>query len=392
MKPVRILVNATTISIGGGVQAAVSFIEYAMGLDAPEVEFLFAVSMPVYEGLQRPPREDVRVHTFQSSPAQLLRGRGARRKLLKLEKEFLPDLVYSIGFPSYVVFRATEAGRYTNPWEICDLPAARSRLTPAAKAMRSFKSLYRLRWARHAQYFETQTEVAKAGIVRKLKVAPRCVFVLSNSVNSRFVEAARVGESKSCESRTRSIFCLSAAHRHKNLIIIPAVARALRANFGLDCSFVLTLPNDSGLWRRIMAEAARQGVQQSVRNVGPLKLDACVRQYRNSACLFLPTLAEIFSASYLEAMIMGVPIVTVDLDFARAICNDAAIYYDALSPEAAAAAIRTVLTDDALRDTLIRNGRRRLGDFPDPETKHRRLFDWLISIAKTEKASISNTR
>lgn len=388
MRSVRILVNATTITVGGGVQAAISFIEHAARKGPSGVEFLFAVSIPVYEGLEQYLRNDERVHAFADSPAQPWRGRRVRRQLVRLEKEFLPDLVYSIGFPSYVVFKATEAGRYTNPWEICALPVARSRLPVPEQAMRWFKSLYRLWWAQYAKYFETQTEVARAGIIRKLGVEPARVFVFPNSVNSRFLEAARTIGPKPRKPRIPTIFCLSAAHRHKNLTMIPAVAMSLRAKFGLDCSFVLTLPNDSSLWQSIMADAARRGVRQSVTNVGPLTLDACVEHYRDSDCLFLPTLAEIFSASYLEAMIMAVPIVTVDLDFARTVCNDAAIYYDALSPEAAADAIHSVLTDDALRQTLIRNGRQRFAEFPDPETKHQRLLDWLVSISKIEKAVI----
>ena len=36
--------------------------------------------------------------------------------------EFKPDLVYSIGYPSYINFNNVELGRYTNPWEINSEP------------------------------------------------------------------------------------------------------------------------------------------------------------------------------------------------------------------------------------------------------------------------------
>lgn len=384
MRPVRILVNATTITVGGGVQAAVSFIEYAVGLGLDGPQFMFAVSPSVHQGLRPLLRKDARVHLCSRSPAQPAGGWRTRRYLLGLERVFRPNMIYSIGFPSYVGFSAIEAGRYTNAWEVCALPAARSRLTLTERVARSLKSSYRVRWARRARYFETQTEVAKAGIIRRLRVAPEHVFVLPNSVNPRFVEAGSHAQSRN--SSTQMVFCLSAAYPHKNLTIIPEVAAILSAKLNRKVIFVLTLPEDADLWRSISNEARRLGVREWIRNVGPLKLDDCVSQYRAAHCLFLPTLAEMFSASYLEAMAMDVPIVTTDLDFARTICNDAAVYYDALSAEAAADAIHSVLTNDHLRDTLIKNGRRRLGDFPDPETKHRRLLDWLIGIATSAHA------
>lgn len=385
MTQIRLLVNATTITVGGGVQAAISFVEYAAGLGASAPAFLFAISPSVYDGLAAHLRNDSRLRLFEGSPAHPLKGRGIRQALLDLEKEFAPDLIYSIGFPSYVVFRTAEAGRYTNGWEICSFTVAMGLLPQRERILRSLKSNYRLRWARHARYFETQTEVAKSGIVRKLRVSPKQVLVLPNSVNSRFVEAGQNMSDAPLRQGLPRIFCLSAAHKHKNLAIIPDVAALLARCHGIECKFILTLP--SAEWQPIADASARLGVRHCVENVGPLKLDGCIEQYRVADCLFLPTLAEIFSATYLEAMAMQVPIVTTNLDFAREVCADAGIYYEPLSAEAAAEAIRSVVVDEELRRALIEKGQRRLDDFPDPESKLRMLLDWLVDVAGAERAA-----
>ena len=123
---VKILVNATTITVGGGVQAIVSFIEYAAKLGDAGPVFLFTVSEAVYEVLSPSLRADPRVRRYRGSPAHRLKGRRFRRELLTLEAQFAPGVVYSIGFPSYVVFTTPEASRYTNGWEICCFPAASS--------------------------------------------------------------------------------------------------------------------------------------------------------------------------------------------------------------------------------------------------------------------------
>jgi glycosyltransferase involved in cell wall biosynthesis len=47
--------------------------------------------------------------------------------------------------------------------------------------------------------------------------------------------------------------------------------------------------------------------------------------------LFLPTLLESFGNIYLEAMSLGVPILTSDRDFARWVCGESALFFDPLS-------------------------------------------------------------
>jgi glycosyltransferase involved in cell wall biosynthesis len=210
-------------------------------------------------------------------------------------------------------------------------------------------------------------------------------MVLPNAVNRRFIEAGRgVTTARPLHDPPR-IFCLSAGHWHKNSLIIPWVIRSLVQTISRNgCTFIVTLPYDSKVWRSVQKLAERLGVVRWLENVGPLSLDECVEHYREADCLFLPTLAEIFSATYLEAMAMRVPIVTTDLDFARAICGDAAVYFEPLSADAAAGALNAVLTDRALRETLVRQGVKRLGEFPDPESKHRALLGWLVGLARAE--------
>ena len=71
-----------------------------------------------------------------------------------------------------------------------------------------------------------------------------------------------------------------------------------------------------------------QGLTDRILNLGPVDLEDLPNVYRASDALFLPTLLESFSGTYLEAMHYGLPILTTDLDFARNICRDAALYFD----------------------------------------------------------------
>jgi glycosyltransferase involved in cell wall biosynthesis len=180
-----------------------------------------------------------------------------------------------------------------------------------------------------------------------------------------------------------SVFCLGAAFRHKNLLSIPRVAARLRRlRPDRRYRFVLTLPDDSAIWRELADLGECLGVGHAIENAGPLRVSDCVEWYRRADVVFLPTVLEVFSATYLEAMAMGKPIVTSDLDFARSTCGEAAHYYDAASPDAAAEAIDHVVHDDEFRRRLIAAGRARLSTFPHPDAKHRMVLTWLGEIAR----------
>ncbi len=77
-----------------------------------------------------------------------------------------------------------------------------------------------------------------------------------------------------------------------------------------------------------------------------------------------PTLLESFSRTYLEALYFGLPILTSDRDFARQLCQNAAIYFDPLNAESVAGAMARVMEDADLRQRLVENGQRILAKTP----------------------------
>ncbi len=72
--------------------------------------------------------------------------------------------------------------------------------------------------------------------------------------------------------------------------------------------------------------------------------------------LLLPTLLESFSGTYLEAMHFGRPILTSNLDFARDVCDDAALYFDPWDPVAIKDAILKLKDDASLQTELVCRG------------------------------------
>jgi glycosyltransferase involved in cell wall biosynthesis len=380
----RVLVNATTLVVGGGIQVGTSFIQYASRREHTQFDFVFAVSTPLYDSLPADLQSDERVRQFAVSPARILRGHRSRSLLKALEKQFRPDIIYTLGLPSYTRFRRPEVGRYTNPWEINLRNEAWSVLPFGERIAVLLRTQYRLMWARRADFFETQTEAAKAGIARRLGVPEERIKVIPNSPNSLFLSGdSRHGEQRPLSARV-TIFCLAAAFRHKNLVFIPRVAHHLRSGYPQQqFRFIITIPADSRVSAEICEESRRLGVADMIENVGPLRLNECVHWYQTADIVFLPTLLEVFSATYVEAMAMSKPIITSDLDFARSVCGDAALYYDPRSAIAAAEAILRVANDSDLREGLIARGNAQLAKFPPPDRKHHQILEWLSDIVTT---------
>jgi glycosyltransferase involved in cell wall biosynthesis len=109
-----------------------------------------------------------------------------------------------------------------------------------------------------------------------------------------------------------------------------------------------------------------------------------VDYYTACHALCLPTLLESFTATYVEAMHFRRPILTSDLDFAHAVCGDAALYFDPWSPESIRSAIERLRVDSALADDLVARGSARLARlFRSWEEIAAGLLVELQQIAKT---------
>jgi glycosyltransferase involved in cell wall biosynthesis len=107
--------------------------------------------------------------------------------------------------------------------------------------------------------------------------------------------------------------------------------------------------------------------------------------YKNIDILLMPSLLEIFSTSYLEAMFMGKPIVCSDMGFARNVCNNAGLYCDPNNEESYAENIYKLYCDVDLRLQLIQNGYRtikRFGSSMDRTMAYLRIIE---DFGKNEK-------
>jgi glycosyltransferase involved in cell wall biosynthesis len=179
----------------------------------------------------------------------------------------------------------------------------------------------------------------------------------------------------------------SAYYPHKNLEIIPAVAAELtHQDPTLDFVFHLTLDPASEPWQRIQASAESMGVGQRVQTSGILPLPELAKAYQTASAVFLPTLREASTAVYPESFYFGRPLITSDIDFARELCGDAAIFVPPMIPAVIAESILTMHRDPVRVAHLVEAGKKRLAcAYPSSDDKFCAQIDLLQKVRTSGK-------
>ena len=177
-----------------------------------------------------------------------------------------------------------------------------------------------------------------------------------------------------------TLLTISANYPHKNLpIIIPTIHYLKEKYPDFSFRFVLTIDKENLV----------SGDDSALSNIvflGTVPLTECPHLYEQSDIVFSSSLLECFTAVYPEAMRMGKPIITTDLNFSRSLCGDAALYYDALSSAAFGEAIYKLANDDLLRNELVEKGKKQLINYDTYEAR----ADKLISIVEKEYMQRNN--
>jgi len=338
-----------------------------------DFDWRFAVSMAVADELLKfgQPLEDI--HVFERSPAQHL---PSRRRLLELESVCGADLVFSVAGPAYVRFKSKHVIVCSEPWVThAGLTAYRSLRFPDEWLRIRMLTTYKRRSFRTANAWILQTETAREGLQRNIGVSASDCYVVPATCDAQYREDGFVVPFPGVDTKVR-LLCFSAPYKHKNLLVIPRVAQQLaQLRPARHFEFVFTLPDTSPAWRKIERLSQRLGVQDRIVNLGQIPVAQGASLYRTCHVCFLPTVLESFSATYPEAMAMGMPIVTSDLNFAHDVCRDAAMYFAPRDPRQAADRVIELVENEAIWNRLIANGKGRLAELPTPEQQYQLDLD-----------------
>jgi len=229
------------------------------------------------------------------------------------------------------------------------------------KLIKAFHKRRLGRQLRRSKLLCCQTEVALRrctqafGFTGKTAIIPNAVTRFAQTA----ADAPMPDGLKPYRDRFR-LFYLTKYYAHKNLEGIVETFDQFRDELE-GVVVILTVSADQHPRAgRFIQSIAERGLDSQIINVGPLPYDQIGGYYRHVDGLLMPTYLESFSGTYLEAMHFETPILTSDLDFARGICGDAALYFDQTSPTAMKDAILKLKRDAELATDLRRRGRQHL--------------------------------
>lgn len=369
----RLLINTASCARGGSVQVAKSFLEETKSFDRHEYGVILGPSLSDIDTTSFP--ENFKFYYQSVRPSQKIIRSLVGDTFSQIEDDFRPDCVFTTSGPSYWKSRAPHLIGYNLPHYIYPESPFFDRIGLREKIIWGCKKrVIGFYYRRDADAVVVQTK----DVAQRLEnwVRSKRSFVVSNTCGAQYFTGnyppISLPYRKPGEKR---LLCFSAYYKHKNFEMIRDLIILLDRSGDQRIRFVLTIAESD--FDLIFGDL---GTERII-NLGPVNPAQGPSLYQQVDCLFLPTLLECFSASYVESMAMKCPIITSDLGFARSICGDAALYFDPDDPKDALSAIKAVLDDASAMNGLKEHGKRLLPSFNSAQERAKSYLEICQELA-----------
>ncbi len=342
----RIGVNALYMTPGGVGGTEIYLRELLAALGRTDAENEYFVFTNLETGADLVPKQG----NFHWKPQAVhARFRPARilweQIVLPLEaSRYRLDVLLNPGFTapilaacrSVTVFHDLQHKRHPEHFRWFDLPFWRALLWGSAHRSRKLIAV---------------SEATREDLFHFYRLKPESVAVISHGVEPAFFDLDRTHVEP-------YVLCVSTLHPHKNL------DRLIRAYACRKRDFRLVLAGMRGfhtasLWKLI----AELGVTDSVQLTGWIPRGELYQLYARARAFIYPSTFEGFGMPVLEALAAAIPVACSDIPPLREVAGDAVLYFDPLDEDAIAAALDRIMTDDAMRHTLVQAGPQRARQF-----------------------------
>ena len=360
----RVVILAHNLHVAGGRSVGLNLIA-ALAKLAPELDY--TITIPRGVGYEQVCSEIPHCKTvvFDHAESKYKRFRFERSRLPQLVAASDPDLVLALGNYGLISPPCPQVVFVQSAY----LFYPRKHVGRRPLLERIARNLRLLAQKRHftrqlpkTDLLLCQTQAAEKQLRRILGYAGP-VMIVPNAVSARVEQLLSDPPFPEALEPVRDkfrLFCLARYYPHKNLEVILETFGRFRQPLR-DVAVILTVEDDGHAEsKRFLRHLEKAQLQDSVINVGRLAQRELAQYYAACHALFLPTLLESFTGTYVEAMHFERPILTSDLDFAHAVCGDAALYFDPWSPESIREAIERLRADSALAADLVAKGSARL--------------------------------
>jgi alpha-1,3-rhamnosyl/mannosyltransferase len=212
----------------------------------------------------------------------------------------------------------------------------------------------------------TVSEFSKREICELYGTDAAKIRVVYNGVDPRFTRTAPAKEAKKARKKLKLpgqyVLYVGALEEKKNIPRLLSAWKQARKSLGKKRKLVLAGGRGGkGCDAEAAVEAA--GAEDSVVLAGYIADDALPAVMAGAECFVYPSLYEGFGLPVLEAMAVGVPVVTSRTSSLGEVAGDAALLVDPESEDELAAAIVRATGEAKLAEELRGKGRRRAAEF-----------------------------
>lgn len=324
----KLLIDCSSLQVGGGIQVGRSFL-YDLQKTGYSEETLIILSPQISEQLSVSKfSSNFKFITLEKEYYKNFIIRG--RKLKSIESSFGPDVNFTVFGPSYYKSKVPKVVGYAIPHYIYKDSPHFSRLSYMAKLKLKIEEKLKVRYfTQNSDYLVFETKDAAMRFSVKYSYSSDKTFVVSNTINEIFMrQDAWQKNDVIINSTDFNIICITANYEHKNFRIIPVIIDELLKKNIKNFKFIISLTKDQANFE--------EKYEKYIIFTGRVALEELPDLYSKIDVVFMPTLLEVFSATYLEAMFMKKPIVATDLSFAKDICGDSALYFNPENPKSVA--------------------------------------------------------
>ncbi len=337
-----ILLDASNLHNGGGVQVASSLI-YELSKIAPsDFKFIVSSSTKVFESLP----SDTDFDSFSGFVKLDRFGlKGPNKKLVELSKGC--DLSLTVFGPQYAKLKSQiNVTGFAQPW----IAYPENDMYYLMNKLDRLK--YKLRfYLQRKFFFRDEHLIVEHESVRKALLShyPNCpeIKVIENTVSAAFLDSTLRESLVLPDIDNRFVVgFVGRAYPHKNLKILKEVEVVLRKKFDIDVAFLFSLES-------IEMKSLGFDKIDNFYTCGSISNLQCPSFYKAIDLFVFPTLLECFSVAPLEAMISGVDVLASEREFITEVYGDKVTYFEPLNPEDIAVKIRASLLNEKSKNQVL---------------------------------------
>lgn len=350
----KLIIDNSNLFAGGGLQVAASFLRDLKKMNLSD-EFHIIQSLNAIKVIENEQFPDNFTFYNLGKPEEKSKSKRIR-SVKKIESIVNPDCIFTLFGPSYHKSKYPKLVGFAIPYIIYQNSPFFKKISVKENIYYKLLSILKVySFKKYSDALIFETENARKTFVEKTNYN-KDTYTVGNTLNEIFFEPNEWRDYDNLPTSSFKILFLTANYPHKNMDVIPEVIKILKHKYKFnDFKFLITLQSEELNFPEYCEEY--------IEYLGKVDLKKIPSLYNQSQMVFIPTLLEVFSATYLEAMLMKKPIIASDLEFSRDICGESAYFCEPVNAESYADAIFRLANDENLRNSLVSKGTENLKRF-----------------------------